>query len=342
MNSTVSRQTESRRTAFLALVLCNALWGFSFPLMVVLSNLLERHRISVAPIGPISESAASTVAKYSLYIGIRFICATFWLAVFRRNLVRATTAEEWRRGAVSGALFCIGITLQILGIRDLSASRSAFLTSLSVLFTPALMVLFERRLPSRTVLAGAALAILGTAVLTGVIDVTTGRWNGAQTLLLGDILTTLGSLAFALLLVHIDVLSTRMPAARISPGMFLGIAASSLTIVAICTLHSHASLAIWAPLFQDRQVLMLIVTMSLTCTFIPFHLMNAYQHFFSPAHASLIYTLEPIFATLWALVLPSILAPHFGVDYPNEHFAIPLLAGGFLILAGNALALIRS
>jgi drug/metabolite transporter (DMT)-like permease len=70
-----------------------------------------------------------------------------------------------------------------------------------------------------------------------------------------------------------------------------------------------------------------------------FHWMNKYQAHVSPAHAALLYTLEPIFATLWATLLPDLISPLVGLAYRSERPGVELVVGGGLILVGNAVAL---
>jgi drug/metabolite transporter (DMT)-like permease len=67
--------------------------------------------------------------------------------------------------------------------------------------------------------------------------------------------------------------------------------------------------------------------------------MNKYQGHVTPAQAALIYTLEPIFATLWAMILPDYFSTLLEIQYPSERPGWELIVGGLLVVTGNALAL---
>ena len=67
--------------------------------------------------------------------------------------------------------------------------------------------------------------------------------------------------------------------------------------------------------------------------------MNAYQPEVTPVQAASIYTLEPVFATLWAMWLPGVISPMVGLDYPSEAADLMLVLGGSLIVLGNVIGL---
>jgi hypothetical protein len=70
--------------------------------------------------------------------------------------------------------------------------------------------------------------------------------------------------------------------------------------------------------------------------------MNRWQPLISPTEAGLIYTIEPVFASLLALFLPGLVSVWAGVDYPSESVTWRLLVGGGLITAANVLVQARA
>lgn len=70
--------------------------------------------------------------------------------------------------------------------------------------------------------------------------------------------------------------------------------------------------------------------------------MNKYQPAVSASQAAVIYSLEPVFASGWALFLPSVLAMLSGIAHQNEQITWGLLVGGLLILVANVVALYPS
>ncbi|MEQ1830790.1 MAG: hypothetical protein ABL921_32870, partial [Pirellula sp.] len=84
----------------------------------------------------------------------------------------------------------------------------------------------------------------------------------------------------------------------------------------------------------------LVVFLAVFCSVLAFLGMNRYQPDISAVQASIIYSTEPVFASLWALWIPGILtviSPPYG--YANELLSLPLLIGGTLILFANIVSL---
>ena len=65
--------------------------------------------------------------------------------------------------------------------------------------------------------------------------------------------------------------------------------------------------------------------LTVLCTVLPFHWFNVYQPHVAASRAALIYLLEPVFASVFSLL------------WGHDSLAFPLIVGGSMILAGNAL-----
>ena len=329
---------------FMAMVGCNVLWGISFPLMAIVNRLVTGQDLPVgSPLG-LDPSASLALTLAAFYLVIRFLSALVMLRGILPDLIRNTSRSEWRRGLLVGLFSGMGMVLQVVGLSEIPASRSGFLTSLSVVITPILMIVIERALPRAFVIAGCAVACAGTAVLCGLFDPRTGIVVFDGVLMTGDILTIIASFLFGIAIIVIDESSKGINPAHLTAGMLLGVALVSVPVLFWCVVampNPTADLATWGSFIVTPSFLGLTLAMSFACTVIPFFWMNKYQSYFTPAHASLIYTLEPIFATLWALFIPGLLSPLFGVDYASERPGFELFFGGGLILFGNLLALAK-
>ena len=66
-------------------------------------------------------------------------------------------------------------------------------------------------------------------------------------------------------------------------------------------------------------------------------MMNRWQPHVDATTAGIIYCAEPLFATLFALCLPALLAALLGVAYANEAMTPHLIFGGALITLANLL-----
>ena len=136
--------TSRRARAIVALILTNALWGASFPLMRMINDLMERAVPSGPDGGSAVAAAVNQLTRASFYTAVRFVLATVMLGMFSPSLFRGLSRGEWLMGMGVGLPFAVGFLLQVAGLNEIPASRSGFLTSLTVAFAPMLMVAMER------------------------------------------------------------------------------------------------------------------------------------------------------------------------------------------------------
>ncbi|MFN5918316.1 MAG: EamA family transporter, partial [Planctomycetota bacterium] len=188
----------------IALVVVNALWGFSFPVVKVLNEMSDLH----FGVPHEHQSTAFRVIVSAWMIATRFTLALVLLGIFWNSLIRNATRQEWLAGFYIGLMFYFGLVLQVIGLATIPASRSGFLTSLTAVFTPLFGALIFRKYPTKSMVLGIALAVVGVVVLTGLVVRTpmglglapdaADRWT------IGDTLTTLGSMFFAFQVLFLD------------------------------------------------------------------------------------------------------------------------------------------
>jgi len=326
-------------------VLVNVLWGISFPSMTFINRLMEQAGPNPPGETPATAPVLLQVNRASFYTAVRFALALPLLAALIPGLFRRPRLAEWLMGAGVGLPFACGFLLQVAGLNGIPASRSGFLTSLSVVFTPLILVLVEHRRPRRRVVLGLAIAVLGTSVVTGALRL--GEAFGprpgdvASVIGLGDALTLAAAFLFAIQIVLIDVFGRFMPSARLTPGMFVAVVGVAvLTFIASQAASPQTPpLSSWLDLLTNKSFLSLTLITSLLCTVLAFFLMNKYQGFLPPSYAALIYTSEPVFATLWAMLLPDLISPWVGVNYKSERPGVALAVGGLLIILSNVIVL---
>ncbi len=331
-----------------ALVGVNALWGLSFPIMRSLNLQMEQF------FGLSNDAVPSSlsVAFSSGMIGMRFLVALVILFVVCPNLVRNATMAEWRAGVLIGLLFYVGLVLQVMGLATIPASRSGFLTSLTAVFTPLFSAVLFRKSISINVLIGVAIALLGVSILTGLILLDAGGISIASDATskwtLGDTLTTLGAVLFTGQLLLVDYYGKHINTTAITPGMFLVVTIAALLTfaalhsAALASVPTHAAHAwsSWGALLLSPIFLSVILFLALFCSVLAFLGMNKYQPQITAVQASVIYSSEPVFASLWALFLPEMLGIlEFKMGYPNEVVSWPLFIGGACVLLANVVAL---
>jgi drug/metabolite transporter (DMT)-like permease len=344
-------ESKTERTPWIAiwaLVGVNALWGLSFPIMRSLNLQMEHF------FGLDNDSVPSSlsVAFSSGMIGMRFLVAFLLLFVVCPNLVRRASKSEWRAGVLVGLLFYVGLVLQVMGLATIPASRSGFLTSLTAVFTPVFSAVLFRKSISTNVFVGILIALLGVSILTGLIVFEQGRVgiavDATSKWTLGDSLTTLGAILFTGQLLLVDYYGKRINTTAITPGMFLAVTiAATLTFVSLhsislssVTIPAARAWSSWCELLLSPVFLVVILFLALFCSVLAFLGMNKYQPHITAVQASIIYSSEPVFASLWALFIPEILGNlELKMRYPNEVVSLPLFVGGACVLFANVVAL---
>jgi len=254
---------HSRLKAEIFLASITVIWGSTF---TVTKSLLH----SVSPL---------------LYIGIRFTAASLVFALLFRGRLLALNRGTFLRGALLGALLFLGLVLQTVGLQFTSASKSAFLTGMLVVFTPILQLALERMPPRRGNLLGIGLVIAGLYFLTSPRG---SAFNH------GDLLTLGCAFVFALYIVLLDTFSKNHGAIEMTAAQF--ITAGILGIIAAATLEQ--------PSFTPSQSSVgSLAYMVLAATVPTIYIQTKYQPMTTPSRSAVIFSLEPVVAAVIAAVV---------------------------------------
>jgi drug/metabolite transporter (DMT)-like permease len=276
----------ARLGADLGLLLVTAIWGATFVMV----------KEALAGAGPLT------------FVALRFSLAA---AVILPLLQLRPQPPSWRlarAGALIGFFLFAGYALQTAGLQFTSASKAGFITGLSVVIVPLLEALNLRRPPTRSTLAGVVLATLGLALLT---------LGGDLAVELGDLLVLGCALAFALHILSVDRYA----------GHHDPLALTSAQIVPAALLTSLGALAFEQPTAaQLLAVLPAALFTGLFATVAAFYLQTLAQRFTTPTHTALIFTMEPVFAGLFAYLVA------------GEQLGPAALTGCGLILVGMLVA----
>jgi drug/metabolite transporter (DMT)-like permease len=273
----------TRRRALVALWTTCLIWGLAFPLS----------KLALRDISPM------------LFTALRFVVA----AGLMLPVMRQATREEWRAGGWLGLLLALAFSTQTVGLDLTTASRSGFITALYIPFTPLIVGVVFRRLPSAVAAAGITVAMIGMALLTRPGPVV-GGINA------GDLLSLVCAFLFAAHMVATGFFARRHPVERL---MMTQVAtAAVLTTLATPLLES--------PRLTTTPLLVGVVAYeAVLASIIALQLQLAAQRVLSATHTALVYSLEPVLATLGAMVLT------------GDRFGDLQWAGGGLILFGSLL-----
>jgi drug/metabolite transporter (DMT)-like permease len=133
------------------------------------------------------------------FLAVRFAIAGVVLAVPGRRRVRSLGREGTLAGVILGVLLAAAYGFQTAGLERTTVSSTGFITGLYVVLTPVLALVLFRQSTALLVWVGAALAVIGFALLSG-IDV------GAPT---GDLLVLASAFATALQILMVERYASR-------------------------------------------------------------------------------------------------------------------------------------
>jgi drug/metabolite transporter (DMT)-like permease len=292
------------------------LWGLSFPL--IKSILLKQEELV---------DGASSVFLSSLISVVRFGVAGFIVLLFcARTLPQLTRGEVWQ-GAGLALFGGLGILFQMDGLAHTSASVSAFLTQFYCLLIPIWVAATRRTLPRVAVVISSALVLAGAAILSNFdwrrLEI--GRGEGE---------TLISAIFFAGQILWLEKPEfAQNRTSHFTLVMFAGTALLALPVAAWAAPDAGAFVRAYA----NGPVLLMTGALVLFCTIGSYGLMNLWQRHITATEAGLIYCIEPVAASAFALFLPGWLSGLAGIDYGNEQITRDLVIGGGLILAANVL-----
>ena len=251
----------------------------------------------------------STTAVVGVIVSARFFIAFVALLPFSSKARAALSSkEDWQGGLILGGLMLAGFVLQMIGIKSVSPSVSAFLTSLYVVFTAILSIKISDRKPTRMMIVGVALATIGAGFIDGPPHIVWGT---------GELLTVACALFFALHIIYTDRITKQLDPIAVTSTSFLVLVLGAGTIAVI----AGGGISVFESAWQDGVVLPLLclgLFGSLACIL----MLNIFQKHLNPTHAAIIYSFEPVWATLYG--------------WQQDMVDISIwLAMGLLLLVGN-------
>jgi drug/metabolite transporter (DMT)-like permease len=238
------------------------------------------------------------------YLLVRFALAAVVLVALFPRLILLAGLREWRAGATLGVIMGSGLALQAMGQVYTTPAKSAFITGLTTPLVPffALFMLHVR--PNLENMIGVTLASLG-----GLLIVTPHGQAGINA---GDIFTLCATSLFA---THIVLLSVYARENDFRQLTVLQIVTAAMLFIGLCfVLRVTGMFLTGAPLpdFVTRESLShlwttrlawQLVYLALIATVVTFLLWTWGQARASATHAAIIFSLEPVFATAFAVAV---------------------------------------
>lgn len=240
------------------LILVTLVWGTTFPLLKSATQHLSGLEVSV----------------------LRFMAAGLCLSPFAFRLSRAA----WRDGTILGVLGLISYVSQAYGLQFISSNRSAFLTSLNVLFVPLMALALGAKLTPNVVIAS-VVACFGIGLMS---------WDGGGNWA-GDGATVISALAYASYVLFLSRVSKQHSAIVLAATQII-----MMALIGTVGLAFEGSAQISSLPTRLGQVWPVVLYLGLVATAGMLFLQAIGQRKVSAAKAALIFALEPAFAALFS------------------------------------------
>lgn len=272
--------------ANILMVIVTLFWGMSYTFMVMGLDSLEVFNI-VALRCLIAFAAAGLI---------------FYKKMLKINLKMIAYAS------IQGFLLLLVFALSLFGLKTTSASNAGFILSLTVVLVPIITSVLNKKLPSRAVSIAIIMTMMGITVLT------LKETLSFQT---GDILVAIAAISYSIYLILNSTFTKQVDS--IAYGVYqLGFAGVFAFI--LCLIFETPQLP------SNTNGWIAILGLGIICSAFCFIAQSVVQQYTSPTNTGLIFSLEPIFASMFAII------------FLGEMVTTQLLIGGAFILLGNIVA----
>ena len=261
----------------LLLTLTAAIWGVAF----------------------VAQSKGSAYMGAASFTGLRSLIAAAALCPFiaiadrkRRGTKYQSAAQRrllWRAGMICGTLLCVASLVQQEGIElGTGAGKAGFITATYIVLVPVLNLLLFGKRTGLGLWLGVVIALVGLYLLC--ID-------ESFTIQRGDLLVLLCAVAFSFQILAVDRFSPRFDALKLSAIQFLtcGVLASILMVFRDII---PVGLAAWAAPFASWDAWIPLLYAAILSSAVGYTLQIIGQKGLNPTLASLLMSLESLFAVL--------------------------------------------
>lgn len=275
--------------AHLLLVLITLIWGSTFVLI----------KQALADASPLLLNA------------VRMTLAAILLAAYYRKHLARLNRNALRAGVLVGVFLFLGYAFQTVGLKLTTPSKSAFLTGVSTVLVPLLLLVLwkSKSHPWRGV--GIALALAGMSLMT--VPAAPQGLASFRQVNRGDLLTIACAFAFAFQIIFLGRATQRFSFEPIAV-LQIAVAAALMWIATPGLEHPFMRLS--------TIVIATILVTGVLGTALAFTIQAWAQQFTPPTHTALIFTLEPVFAWLTSVL------------YMHEKLGLRAGMGAAMILAG--------
>lgn len=229
------------------------------------------------------------------YLILRFAVALLLTLLFFWKYFLNIKKELLWKGIFLGAIFGLGFILQTKGLEYTKIQKSAFITGLTVAITPFTFKLISNKKVALFSWIGVLIATIGLYIFTDPFGEAVGaNFN------IGDGYTVLSTFCWAFFLTYLDKYTKDDASFDYTIKLvFLQIVGSLLVITAGFFLMTTEQVPeqIW-----DADLWVSVAFNGILASFVLMIIHTNYQRYTSPVKAALIFSLEPVFASVIALL----------------------------------------
>jgi len=285
----MSTKRPSQTLADLALVTVTIFWGSTF---ILSKMVLEEIPLVV-------------------YLIIRLNLAAVMLSLYALRYRKEFSRQTLYHGVVMGVFLFLSYLFQMWGIQYTSASNAGFITGLNVVFVPLFSIFFFGNRPRISSIIGVIFATIGLYFLSG------GDFSALSK---GDWLVFVCAVTVAFHVIYTGKFAPKNNVYLLTAVQLLVTGLLSLTLLPF---ENETFPAI------DINVLLLLFYLALFGTVYTFLIQTAMQRFTTATRTALVFSLEPVFAALFAFLIAGEILTSLG------------WLGGLFIICGMLIAEIR-
>ncbi len=285
-------ERKIRLFAIFILIFTTVLWGSTF---IITKNIIE------------------DVPKF-YYLGIRFFLALIPFLPFLYRF-RNFNKKVLFAGVLVGTIYYFSIAIQTVGLETTTAGKGGFITGLNTVIVPFIAWFMFKKPIGKRIWIAVALSITGMAFLL---------LEGESGIIIGDILVFFCAFGFAFYIIYVD-----RDVKVVDIYLYLIIQLTVITLLSFITsIMMNESFDLFS---ADLSFWVVLIYMGMIASGLTFLFQNWGQKQIGPAQTAIIFTLEPVFAVLFASVF-------IGTEIMN----IQGIIGGILIFIAIFITVIKN
>jgi len=251
---------------------------------------------------------ALTEISLQNYLAIRLSLAAIVMNLIAVRFRKELNKRTIRDGIIIGIFLFISYVFQMWGIQYTSASNAGFITGINVVLVPIFCIIFFRDKPQIASVIGVFLAFFGLFLLSG---------GSLSKLNIGDFLVFICAIAVAF-----HVIFTGRYAPKNNIYLLTAVQLSTTAILSIIFAFFSSNLLVELTF----NIFLVLVYLALFGTVFTFLMQTAMQRFTTATRTALVFSMEPVFAALFAYLIA------------GETLSVMGWTGGIFILAGMIVA----